>query len=259
MNYQFVTVAAADHILTATINRPDQRNALHPAANHELGRVFDDFEADPSLWVAIVTGAGEKAFCAGADLKAIPKSNTPFVPPTGFAGMTHRFDRRKPVIAAVNGSAFGGGLELALACDIIVAAESAKFGLTEPRVGLVALAGGVQRLVREIGLKRASGMLMTARHVSAREALDLGFVNEVVPDMELRGAARRWADEILKCSPAALRATKEIIEQFDGKSIRGSIETMFDLPSVKAAMTGPDAKEGPQAFAERRLPRWNTG
>lgn len=258
MSYQYCEVEAKDHVMIVTINRPDSRNALHPPANHELGKVFDLFESSAEYWVAIVTGAGDKAFCAGADLKhAESMTAGAFVPPSGFGGLTSRYGRMKPVIAAVNGFAAGGGFELALACDIIIASETAKFGLTEPRVGLAALGGGIQRLIREIGPKRAHGMLLTARQVPAAEGLRLGFVNELVPYDELMAAALRWADEILQCSPSSICATKAIANALDGQSVQASVESMFALPAVKRLFSSPDAKEGPRAFAERRAPRWS--
>ena len=257
MNHQYCKVETIDHLMIVTINRPDARNALNPPANHELGEVFDTFENGPNYRVAIVTGAGEKAFCSGADLKDADRMQAGgFVPPSGFGGLTSRYQRRKPVIAAVNGFAVGGGFELALACDIIVASATAKFGLTEPRVGLAALGGGIQRLIREIGLKRASAMLLTARQVSAEEGLRLGFVNELAPPADLVTVAMRWADEMLMCSPASISATKAIANALDGQSTQASIESMFTIPAVKALFSSPDAKEGPRAFAERRVPRW---
>jgi len=257
MDYQFAKVATEGRVLVVTLNRPEARNALHPAANFELGEVFDAFEADPDLWVAIITGAGDKAFSAGADLKQVQVLVEDATPPSGFAGLTSRFSRAKPVIAAVNGFAMGGGFELALACDLIIAVQSARFGLTEPRVGLAAFGGGIQRLVREIGPKRAHAMLLTGRHVTAQEGLALGFVNEVVPDGEALAAARRWADEILLCSPTSIRGAKAVANSLEGRSIQASMEGMFDLPAAKAVFTSPDALEGPRAFAEKRPPRWS--
>lgn len=250
-------VRADGEVLVVTIDRQERRNALDSDGNHELGEVFDEFEADPRFRVAIVTGAGDKAFSAGADLRQnVRDSAKPPVPASGFAGMTTRFGRVKPVIAAVNGAAMGGGFELALACDLIVAAGHATFGLTEPRVGLAALGGGVQRLVRELGPKRAHGLLLTARKITAAEALGLGLVNEVVPIEELMAAAHRWAADIVACSPMSIRATKAMAEAVDGRSVQESLAAMFDMPSVKALLTGPDAAEGPRAFAEKRAPRW---
>jgi enoyl-CoA hydratase/carnithine racemase len=258
MSYQFCKVEVKEHVMSITLNRPEQRNALHPPANHELGAVFDSFEKDPECWIAIVTGEGEKAFCAGADLKHTDSmTGGKFTPPSGFAGLTSRFERLKPVIAAVNGVAAGGGFELALACDIVVASDAARFGLTEPRVGLAALGGGIQRLIREIGLKRAHGMLLTGRLVSAQEGSQLGFVNEVVPQAELLAAARRWADQILQCSPSSICATKAVANALDGQSVRASMDSMLALPAVAGLFKSADSKEGPRAFAERRAPRWS--
>ena len=181
MDLKFSKVTRKGPITIVTLSRPEVYNALHIDAHFELNKVFDDFAADPEQWVAIVTGAGDKAFCAGNDLKWQAAGGKRGWDKGGFAGLTSRFDCDKPIIAAVNGVAMGGGFEIALACDLIIASENATFALPEPRVGLAALAGGLQRLPRQIGLKRAMGMILTARHVCAREGHELGFVNEVVP------------------------------------------------------------------------------
>lgn len=256
MEYQFSTVEQDGHILTITLNRPEMRNALHADASHELGEIFDRFEADPNLWIAILTGSGDKAFSAGADLRTQVSRDRPPVPTTGFAGLVARFERRKPVIAAVNGFAMGGGFEAALACDIIVAADHASFGLTEPRVGLAALGGGIQRIVEELGPKRAHALLLTGRKISAQDAAAMGLVAEVVPNVELMACARRWAEEIMECSPASIAATKAVIRSLEGSSVAESMKGMFGLPEVRSLLTGPDAREGPKAFAEKRKPNW---
>ena len=178
-------------ILVITIDRPERMNALHPPAQFELERTFSEFEADPDLWVAILTGAGDRAFSAGNDLKFQAEGGTRARPASGFGGLAERFDRSKPIIAAVNGVAMGGGFELALACDVIIAEESARFALPEPRVGLAALGGGLHRLPRMIPMKQAMGMILTGRHVPAAEGLSLGFVTRLVPDGEALSAARR--------------------------------------------------------------------
>src|SRR5579864_2747410 len=208
---QFCRVEREGAVLTVTLNRPEVMNALHRPAHFELGRVFDEFAADPSLWVAIVTGAGNKAFSAGNDLKHQAAGGELGTPPSGFAGLTQRFDLTKPVIAAVNGVAMGGGFEIALACDLIIAAENAVFALPEPRVGLAALAGGLHRLPRMIPLKQAMAMILTGKRVSAEEGEMLGFVNEVVPEGEAVAGAKRWAQQILECSPMSIRASKETV------------------------------------------------
>ena len=256
MQTEFCTVETDGHVMIVTLNRPEVRNALHADASHELGAVFDAFEADPDLWIAIVTGAGDKAFCAGADLRTPMDRSKPPVPESGFAGLVWRFDRKKPVIAAVNGQAMGGGFETALASDIIIAADSATFGLTEPRVGLAALGGGIQRIVQELGPKRAHALLLTAKKITAQEAADLGLVAEVVPADELLATARRWADEILECSPASIMATKAVIRSYVNEGLEASNKGMFAIPEVKGLLTGPDAREGPKAFAEKRKPQW---
>ena len=166
MDLKFSKVTRKGPITIVTLSRPEVYNALHIDAHFELNKVFDDFSADPEQWVAIVTGAGDKAFCAGNDLKWQAAGGKRGWDKGGFAGLTSRFDCDKPIIAAVNGVAMGGGFEIALACDLIIASENATFALPEPRVGLAALAGGVHRLPRQIGLKRAMGMILTARHVS---------------------------------------------------------------------------------------------
>lgn len=256
METEFCTVASDGPVLTVTLNRPERRNALHAEANHELGAVFDAFEHDSALRIAILTGAGDKAFSAGADLVTAMKEGQQPVPESGFAGLVWRFARRKPVIAAVNGMAVGGGFETALACDIIVAAEHASFGLTEPRVGLAALGGGVQRVVEELGPKRAHALLLTAKRISAQEAAAMGFVAEVAPASDLMAVARNWAETILECSPASIAATKAVVQSLDGSSVEQSVRTMFDLPEVRSLLSGPDAREGPLAFAQKRKPVW---
>ncbi|WP_411288012.1 enoyl-CoA hydratase-related protein, partial [Phenylobacterium sp.] len=226
MAYEFIKVDREGPLTIFTLNRPEVMNALHSPAHFELGEAFDAFAADPEQWVAIVTGAGERAFSAGNDLKHQAGGGKMGSPPSGFAGLTSRFDLTKPLIAAVNGVAMGGGFEIALACDLIIAADTATFALPEPRVGLAALAGGLHRLPRQIGTKRALGMILTGRRVSAAEGLDLGFVNEVVPAAELMAAARRWAGQIIELSPMSIRASKEAV-------YRG-----LDEPTLAAALKG---------------------
>ena len=207
-DYEFCRVERESRITIVTMNRPDVMNALHPPANFELAKIFDHFAQDPEQWVAIITGAGDRSFSAGNDLKYQAAGNPITVPPTGFAGLTSRFDLNKPVIAAVNGLAMGGGFEIALACDLIVAAETALFALPEPRVGLAALAGGLHRLPREIGLKKALGMILTGRRVTAAEGQTLGFVNEVAKPGGALAGAKILAGQILECSPMSIRAVE---------------------------------------------------
>ena len=249
------------NLLVVTINRPEVYNACHPMANEELSAEFDRFAADPDLWVAIITGAGDKAFCTGNDLKyhAELRARTgerPVHPPKGFAGLTARHDLDKPVIAAVNGVAMGGGFEIALACDLIIASDQAVFALPEPRVGLAAGAGGIQRLPRTVPLKQAMGMLLTGRRVGADEGLRLGFVTAVVPHAQLMAEARRWAGLILECSPMSVRATKQaVLRSLDAPTLEVAMKSM-DYPAYAAMARCEDAIEGPRAFAEKRKPKW---
>lgn len=255
MSYDYVDVIREGALTIVTINRPESHNALHSAAQRELAEIFDKFAADETQWVAIITGAGGKAFCAGHDLKAEPVLSPSMSGPPGFGGLAARLDLTKPVIAAVNGIAMGGGFEIALACDIVVATQSALFALPEPRVGLAALAGGLQRLPREVGLKRAMGMMLTGRRVTADEGVALGFVNEVVGG-DVMVAARRWAAEILACSPMAVRATKDAVMRALTTPIGEALKDEWEYPAMKAMLESADGREGPAAFAEKRVPTW---
>ena len=255
--YEFCTVAREGKLSIITLNRPDVMNALHLEANLELSQVFDDFVADPEQWVAIVTGAGDRAFSAGNDLKATAAKGRTTLSPAGFGGLTSRTDIDKPLIAAVNGIAMGGGFEIALACDIILASENAIFALPEPRVGLAALGGGVHRLPREIGMKRALGMILTARRVSAQEGKELGFVNDVFPADKLMDAARRLAGEILDLSPMSIRASKQAVYWgLAEPSVAAALRSQSNYPAVVSMYGSEDLKEGPRAFAEKRKPQW---
>jgi len=256
MTYEFVDVKNTGHITVVTLNRPSVMNALHKPAHFELHEVFNEFAADPDQWLAIVTGAGDRAFCAGNDLKWQAAGGERGWNSSGFGGLTMRFHCDKPIIAAVNGVAMGGGFEMALACDLIIASENAVFALPEPRVGLAALAGGLHRLPRQIGLKRAMGMILTGRHVSAREGLDLGFVNEVVPVGEALNAAERWAAQIGQNSPMSIRASKQAVMDGLNVSLPEAIAAQREYPAVREMMESADYVEGPRAFAEKRPPRW---
>jgi crotonobetainyl-CoA hydratase len=257
MAYEFVKVEREGPVTVVTLNRPEVMNALHSPAHFELGEIFDAFRDDPEQWVAIVTGAGERAFSAGNDLKHQASGGKMGSPPSGFAGLTSRFDTTKPLIAAVNGVAMGGGFEIALACDVIVASDNATFALPEPRVGLAALAGGLHRLPRAIGTKRAMGMILTARRVSAAEGLELGFVNEVVPPAELMAAARRWAQQICELGPMSIRASKQAVYQgLDEPSLEAALKNQNRYEAVAALYKSEDFVEGPLAFSQKRPPQW---
>ncbi|MDB3953834.1 enoyl-CoA hydratase-related protein [Alphaproteobacteria bacterium] len=252
---EYSTVEKDGHLLIVTVNRPERMNALHSMAHFELARVFDEFEADDDLWIAILTGAGDRAFSAGNDLKFQAEGGTRDKPDAGFGGIVRRFSRTKPIIAAVNGVAMGGGFELALACDIILAAKNAKFALPEPRVGLAAMSGGLHRLPRVIPKHQALGMILTGRHVSAEEGYKLGFVTEVVPEGKVLESAKEWAGEILKCSPVSIRTSMEVMRLgLEKASVQEAMETEYDAEDV--LRSSEDYVEGPKAFSEKRAPDW---
>lgn len=253
---EFSSIKREGPLTIITIERAEVMNSLHPPGNRELAEAFDDFASDPDQWVAIITGAGDRAFSAGNDLKyQASGGDMSGQPASGFAGLTSRFDNPKPVIAAVNGVAMGGGFEIALACDLIVASENAVFALPEPRVGLAALAGGIHRLPREIGMKQAMGMLLTGRRVSAEEGKQLGFVNDVVPEGQALEGAKAWAAQILECAPLSVRGSKQAaMAGMDADSLEAAIKGQYD--QIAAMRGSEDFVEGPLAFAEKRAPNW---
>ena len=256
--HQFCTTERDGHLLTIMMNRPERMNAIHPQASQEMAQIFDDFLSDDNLWVAIISGSGERAFSAGNDLRFQAEQGGERIttPESGFAGLTSRQAISKPIIAAVNGVAMGGGFEIALACDIIIASDKAIFALPEPHVGLAALAGGLHRLPRQIGLKQAMGMILTGRRVSAQEGYDLGFVTKIVPHDDLMKEARAWADMILSCSPISVRTSKSIINKgLEHASLQEAMAQNY--PEIIDLLKSEDAKEGPLAFAEKRPPKWS--
>ena len=249
----FAAVEIDGGIATVTMNRPRRLNALNPAAHHELSRIFDALPNEASVRAVILTGSGDRAFCAGYDLKDNLETGIMEIAPTGFGGLTARADYPLPLIAAVNGIAYGGGFEMALACDFIVAARSARFALPEPKVGWAALSGGVQRLSQAIGIKRAMDVILTGRTLSAEEGFALGLISEVVPDQELSAAARRWAEQIVACAPLAVRCSKQV-------AYASLVNPPLDLgqfPLVETMLQSSDALEGKRAFAEQRPPVWS--
>ncbi len=251
---KYCSVRKSNHIMFVTIERPERLNALHPPANSELGTVFDDFAADEDMWVAILTGSG-RAFCAGNDLKYQAEGGEKLPFPMGFGGLTNRYNLNKPVIAAVNGVAMGGGFEIALACDLIIASDKATFALPEPKVGLAALAGGLNRLPRQIGPKQALGMILTGRHVPANEGYEMGFVTAVVPHSELDAESQAWAEQICECAPLSIRASMEVAyASLDTSSLEDSMSKKY--ATVKTLFESSDFVEGPRAFAEKRAPKW---
>jgi enoyl-CoA hydratase/carnithine racemase len=261
MDYEYVIYEKKDHLAYVTLNRPEVMNALHADCHRELTEIWHDFRDDDNAWIAILTGAGPRAFSAGNDLKVsaqLGRARAVDGPSQrlSFGGITSGFECPKPIIAAVNGFALGGGCELALACDIIVASENARFGLPEPRVGLVAGAGGIHRLPQQLPLKVAMGMLLTGRQITAAEAYRIGLVNEVVPQADLMAAAERWAGEILECSPTSVRLTKEAAMAGLQLSIDDALAADEAAGIGRRLLSGEDFIEGPKAFAEKRKPNW---
>lgn len=243
-------------VTTITIDRPRALNALDPASHRAISDALDAYAADDTLRVAILTGAGERAFCVGSDLKARAESNRDDHPPTGFAGLTHRFDLMKPVIAAVNGLALGGGAEIVAACDLAYAADHAEIGLPEVRVGLAALGGGgLQRLARQMPLKQAMEMALTGRRYSAPEAKAMGLLNDVVPRERLMAHVRTVADMIVAGAPLSIAGSKEVmVRNLDEPSLAAALQRRYAL--VDRAFASEDAREGQRAFVEKRKPVW---
>jgi enoyl-CoA hydratase/carnithine racemase len=260
MAFEFIEVEKNERVTTVRINRPQVMNAIHPPAMRELDAAFNDFADDPEQWIAVLTATGEKAFCAGNDLKWQAENGPAEVFQCihecrgGFGGLHARFDCFKPIVGAINGLALGGGFELVLCCDIVIAAENASFALPEPTVGMMAGAGGVHRLPRQIGFRKAMGMMLTAQRITAQEALDMGLVNEVVPLEELGEATTRWVEGILKCAPLSVRATKEAAMKGLDIGLEEAVQAVYD--GMTAMFESEDLLEGPQAFAEKRPPVW---
>ena len=257
-DFQNILYDKSGHLAYVTINRPDRRNAIDPATSAEMREAFEDFKADDNAWVAIVTGAGDQAFSAGADLVAMSKAlsgggdGVPMNVP--FAGITRNFECWKPIIAAINGYCLAGGLEVALSCDIRIAADHATFGLPEPKRAIIPGAGGTQRLPRAVPLAFAMELLLTGDRFDAETALRFGLVSRVVPAAELRATAEEIAAKIMECGPLAVRTIKEA-------ALRGREMTLEDGLKLESQLTGrvfssEDAREGPRAFAEKRKPEY---
>ena len=253
---ELVLVESAGGVATITINRPERMNAMDSHAHLALSEALDRIAGDDAVRVVVLTGAGDKAFCAGRDLKELAAGADPQVDARWrrITRLTDRFDYPKPVIARVAGVALGGGFELALACDIIVAADSASFALPEPKRGLIPFAGGVHRLPRQLPLKTAMGYLLTGRSMSAARAQELGLVNEVVPLDRLDAAVAAWAADILACAPLAIRSIKQAAMTGLGHSLADAMGATYEAEERRKASR--DSIEGPRAFAEKRPPRW---
>ena len=256
--FKYVELKRDGNVLEITFNRPEAYNALFSAAHFELAEIFDEFERDQDLWVAIVTGAGEKAFCSGNDLKVSASGGDMSMPASGFAGLCSRTNREKPVIAAVNGVAMGGGLEIVLACDVAIADPIASFALPEVKVGLFAAAGGLQRLTRQIGEKAAMELILTGRKVGPDEASQLGLINSICEAGGVMDAARALAKTIAGNSPTSIRASKRVLNAVDSlgdwdKALELSYKEIVKLIQSK------DTREGMTAFVEKRKPNWVNG
>jgi crotonobetainyl-CoA hydratase len=257
MPSEFIKTTAQDGVFTITLDRPAKMNALLPEMHMALDEAFDRFAADDAVQVCVVRGAGERAFCAGSDLTAFTTEGGSPYPDTGYAGIAQRWDLAKPVIAAVNGICLGGGFELALSCDVIVASDKAMFGLPEPKVGLIAIGGGIHRLVRQVGLKQAMGPLLTGRSLSAAEGLAMGFVSEVVAPEALDAAVTELCEQILTCAPLAVQLTKRLaMWGLDQPTLAEALAGQVEQPAFHRWMASEDAREGPKAFAEKRQPEW---
>ena len=247
-----------DHVATVTIDRPDVLNAVDLPTEAELQRIWSEIEARDDIRAVVLTGAGERSFCAGADLKNT--SNLKGVEywaaarPGGFGGIALRETLDVPVIARVNGFALGGGFEMVLGCDIVVACEEASFGLPEPLVGRLPLDGGMLLLQRQIPYRQAMGMMLTGQRVKAQRALEMGLVNEVVPRAELDTAVNRWVQQMLACAPLSLKAIKQVVRRTG--TLSPAEAHRMRLPALVAALQSQDADEGVLAFQQKRKPQW---
>jgi crotonobetainyl-CoA hydratase len=252
-----VELAIKDHVATVTLARPDALNAVDLATEAQLQRIWTELENNRDVRVIVLTGSGERAFCVGADLKNPSVSGVHYwaAPrPGGFGGIALRETLNVPVIARVNGYALGGGFEMVLGCDIVVACEEASFGLPEPLVGRMPLDGGMTLLQRQIPYRQAMGILFTGKRISAARALELGLVNEVVPRAGLDAAVQRWVDDILACAPLSLQAIKQVVRSTG--NMQPAQAQALRLPALVAALQSSDADEGVKAFQQKRKPQW---
>ena len=247
-----------DGVARVTIARPERMNALDHAAERALIETWEAIERDARVRCVVLTGAGERAFSTGADMKATDdKTGLEYwaaARPGGFGGIALRETLDVPVIARVNGHALGGGMEMVLGCDIVVAARTATLGLPEPRVGRLPLDGGIALLPRRMPHVWAMGMLLTGRRIGADEALRMGLVNEVVEPAELDAAVARWVADILACAPLSIRAIKQLVRRGAGMAAKDA--QSLRTPALMAALASTDQDEGVQAFLEKRAPQW---
>jgi crotonobetainyl-CoA hydratase len=258
--HQPVTVSREGRVLVVVLDRP-KVNAIDLETSRKLGEAFVTLRDDPDLSVAVVTGGGEKVFCAGWDLKAVESGEMQMdnwweddYGPGGFAGLTELWGLNKPVIAALNGVVIGGGFELALACDLIVAAEHVTFSLPELPLGMVPDAGAIQRLHRRLPYNKAMEMYLLGQRMSAQDAATFGLVNKVVPQQQLMKTAMAWANQLAEVAPLALQSVKELLRAIEGETIQEAFQTMrtADLPIYRQMLKSGDANEGVSAFVEKR-------
>ncbi|OYU48398.1 MAG: crotonase [Rhizobiales bacterium PAR1] len=247
-----------DHVATVTIDRPEVLNAVDAKTERALGVIWDAIEADRDIRAVVLTGAGDRAFCTGADMKggsgASGLEYWAMARPNGFGGIALRQTLDVPVIARVNGHAAGGGFEMVLGCDIVIAAEEATFSLPEARVGRLPLDGGMTLLQRQIPFRAAMGLMLTGRRIKAPEALSLGIVNEVAPRADLDAAVARWLADILACAPLSVRAIKQVVRRTAHMT---ALEAQAQrLPALVEALQSEDSTEGVRAFVEKRKPEW---
>ena len=258
----FLYETTRPHVAQITINRPEVRNAINTPAHKEWSDLLDHAASDDDVWIVVVTGMGDKAFCAGRDLKYLSqiqhasdeekKADNDIM--KTVVKLIERFDYPKPLIAKVNGVALGGGFEVAMACDLVIAADHVEFGLPEPRRGIYAGGGGVHRLPRQVPLKLAMEYLLTGKSMTASRAVEIGIINQAVPYSELDQAVDALIDQIMLGAPLSLQATKQAAM----RGLDSSLGEAFygDYPAVRAMMESDDAREGPRAFSEKRTPEW---
>jgi enoyl-CoA hydratase/carnithine racemase len=252
-----VNLDVRDFVATVTIDRPDVLNAIDIAPEAELQRIWSELEQRSDVRVVVLTGTGERAFCVGADMKNPSMSGLEYwaAPrPGGFGGIALRETLNLPVIARVNGFALGGGFEMVLGCDIVVACEEASFALPEPLVGRLPLDGGMALLQRQIPYRMAMGMMLTGQRIKAARALELGLVNEVVPRAQLDEAVARWVAQILACAPLSVQAIKQMVRKTS--TLTPVQAQALRLPALVAALQSEDSQEGVRAFQEKRKPVW---
>lgn len=248
------------HVAWVTFDRQHVLNALDADSVRRCNEIWDEVERDPSIHAVVVTGAGDRAFCTGADMSAagVGKTGVDYwadLDPNGFAGLSLRRTLDVPVIARVNGYALGGGMEVVLGADLVIAAEHAQLGLTEPRVGRMPLDGGMVRLARRIPYTQAASLLLTGRRAPASELAAMGLVNEVVPADELDAAVDRWLEQVLACAPTSLRAIKQVLNRTEHLTDHEAHAAR--LPALVEALVSPNAEEGVAAFQQKRPPMWS--